>query len=60
MADKVAAALGPNVDAARSDLNRRRELNSMTKAELVDYILGIDAKMRALSARIEAAYGLEP
>lgn len=54
MADKLAAALHG------SELNRRRELNAMTKAELVDYILGIDAKMRTLSARINAAYGLEP
>lgn len=54
MADKLAAALHG------SELNRRRELNGMTKSELVDYILNVEDNLHALSARIDAAYGDQP
>lgn len=60
MAEKLAAALGPNVDAVRNDLQRRRELKQMTKPELINYIIGIENDLHALGQRIEHAYGDEP
>lgn len=60
MADKVAAALGPNVDAVRADLKRRRELSGMTKPELISYIVRVEDDLHELGQRIEHAYGLEP
>ncbi|MFJ6429701.1 hypothetical protein [Microbacterium maritypicum] len=47
-------------DAVRSNLQRRRELASMTKPELIDYIVNIEDNLAALSARIDHAYGDEP
>lgn len=57
--DKVAAALGPNVDAVRTNLQRRRELSRMTRGELIDYIVNVEDNLAALSARIDA-YTDEP
>ena len=45
---------------AKTDLQRRRELTAMTKVELIDYIIGIQDDLAALSSRIDAAYGNEP
>lgn len=44
MSNKLAAALGPDVDAVRNDLQRRRELKQMTKPELVTYALNLENK----------------
>jgi len=40
--DKVAAALGPNVDAVRNDLVRRRELKKLTKPELITLVVKLE------------------
>lgn len=58
--DKVAAALGPNVDAVRNDLQRRRELKQMTKPELVSYIIGIENDLYDPARSLEHAVGNEP
>lgn len=42
MSDKLAAALGPNVDAARNELIRRRELKALTKPELITLIVKLE------------------
>jgi hypothetical protein len=60
MADKAAAALGPNVDAVRNDLQRRRELAGMTKPELINMIRAYETGITALATRINHAYGNEP
>ena len=60
MAEKLAAALGPDVDAVRNDLVRRRELKQMTKPELIDYIVRVENSLNALTTRIDHAYGNEP
>lgn len=44
-------------DAVRNELVRRRELNAMTKPELISYVIGIENNLHALSTRIEHAYG---
>ncbi|MFJ4997122.1 hypothetical protein ACIP5T_03150 [Microbacterium sp. NPDC088619] len=58
--DKVAAALGPDVDAVRNDLVRRRELKQMTKPELIDYIVRRENDLYDLGRSLEHAYGNEP
>jgi hypothetical protein len=60
MAEKLAAALGPNVDAVRNDLQRRRELKQMTKPELINYIVRIEDDLYDLGRSLEHAYGNEP
>jgi hypothetical protein len=42
VADKLAAALGPDVDAARNELIRRRELKKLTKPELITHIVELE------------------
>ena len=60
MAEKLAAALGPDVDAVRSDLVRRRELRQMTKPELIDYIVRRENDLHDLARSLEHAFGNEP
>lgn len=43
----------------KTDLQRRRELTTMTKPELIDYIVSIEDNLAALATRIEHAYGDE-
>lgn len=54
MSDKVAAALGPDVEAVRNNLARRRELNAMLKPDLISYTVGLENDLHALTQRIEA------
>lgn len=44
-------------DAVRTNLQRRRELARMPRAELIDYIVSIEDNLAALSARIDAFSG---
>lgn len=60
MSNKVAAALGPNVDTVRADLKRRRELSAMTKVELINEIMQRENDLAELGRSIEHAYGFEP
>lgn len=60
MSNKLAAALGPDADAVRNGLSRRRELAGMTKPELIDYIINVENNLAALATRIEHAYANEP
>lgn len=43
-------------NAVRTNLARRRELNTMTKPELIDYIVNVEDNLAALSTRIEHAH----
>lgn len=55
--NKVDAAMH---GAVSRDLTRRRELASMSKPEMISYIVMVENNLAALSARIEHAYGDEP
>lgn len=43
-----------------TELQRRRELATLTKPELIDRIITIERGIKDLRARIEHAYGEEP
>lgn len=58
--DKLAAALGPDTEAVRNELIRRRELAAMTKPELVTYALNLENNVFDLARSLEHAYGNEP
>lgn len=60
MSNKLAAALGPDTEAVRNDLIRRRELNGMTKPELITYALSLENNLYELARSVEHAYGNEP
>ena len=53
MADKLAAALGPDTEAVRNELRRRIELKQMTKPELITYALSLENNLYDLARSIE-------
>lgn len=60
VSNKLAAALGPDTEAVRNELVRRRELNSMTKPELISMIIERENDLYDLARSVEHAYGNEP
>lgn len=43
-----------------NELQRRRQLTDLTKTELIDRIIALEAGINNLRERIDAAYGDEP
>ena len=60
MSDKLAAALGPDTETVRTDLQRRRELASMIKPELISMIIDRENDLYDLARSVEHAYGDQP
>lgn len=60
MAEKLAAALGPDTEAVRNELLRRLELKKMTKPELITYAISLEDNLFSLARSIEHAYGDQP
>lgn len=53
MSNKLAAALGPDTEAVRNNLIRRRELAAMTKPELITYAISLEDNLFSLARSIE-------